>query len=146
MAEATPQFEPKFDRTRYRKSAAPLFWVALAVALLAGFAHFALLWGLPLPRCWLRELTGIPCPTCGCTRSLASWASLDLTLAFRFNPLFFLTCAGFIFWSGLLMLERLTHVEVSRRIKNWVLRLPLGTLGFTLLFANWLYLYLTLPR
>lgn len=113
---------------------------------LAVVARFALLWQLPLPQCWLRKLTGIPCPTCGCTRSLASWAMLDLGQAFRFNPLFFLLCGGLLMWSALGLVERLSERRLlddfKKRTEHW----PWWKIGATLLVVNWLYLCLMLPK
>ena len=51
---------------------------------------------LPLPGCLWRKLWGIPCPSCGMTRSLAAWARLDPGAAFRFHPLCFLACVALL--------------------------------------------------
>ena len=42
---------------------------------------------IPFWGCPLKELTGIPCPTCGGTRALAALARLDLKEALLCNPL-----------------------------------------------------------
>src|SRR5436190_3211912 len=84
-------------------------WFVLGMGALAVVARLALLWPLPLPQCWLRKLTGVPCPSCGCTRSLAAWATLDLEQAFRFNPLFFLLCVALLAWSALRLAERFSR-------------------------------------
>lgn len=121
-------------------------WFVLGMAALAVVARFALLWQLPLPECWLRKLTGVPCPSCGCTRSLASWARLDLEHAFYFNPLFFLLCATVLAWSALWLVERFSQRRVldglQGRLKDW----PWWKIGGTLLLVNWLYLCLMLPK
>ena len=120
--------------------------VLISFAALAVFARFALLEHLPLPPCWLRKLTGIPCPSCGCTRSLASWATLDVEQAFRFNPLFFLLCVGFLMWSALWLVERFSGRRLlddfKKRTEHW----PWWKVGATLLVVNWLYLCLMLPK
>jgi Protein of unknown function (DUF2752) len=116
------------------------------MAALAVVARVALLWQLPLPQCWLRKLTDVPCPSCGCTRSLAAWATLDLDQAFRFNPLFFLLCAGLLAWSALRLLEKLSQrtflEDFKARLKHW----PWWRIAVVLLALNWLYLCLTLPK
>lgn len=116
------------------------------MTLLAGAAHVALLWQLPLPQCWLRRLTDVPCPSCGCTRSLAAWATLDVEQAFRFNPLFFLVCVAVLAWSVLGMVEKLcrrTFLDgLKARLKPW----PWWKIGAAVLALNWLYLCLTLPK
>lgn len=58
--------------------------VALAAALLAPFAT-----GLAsgMPGCLFRELTGLPCPTCGTAHAALALARLNLPGAFASNPL-----------------------------------------------------------
>ena len=40
-----------------------------------------------LPGCLFRELTGLPCPTCGTTRAALALSRLDLAGAIAWNPL-----------------------------------------------------------
>lgn len=45
--------------------------------------------------CWVRRVTGVPCPGCGLTRSFVATAHLDFAAAFAFHPfgpLVFLAC------------------------------------------------------
>lgn len=62
----------------------------LGAWLLGGGIALALRsWGLPLPLwpCPVRELTGIPCPTCYLTRSwMAAWRG-DLAASLHWHPL-----------------------------------------------------------
>jgi len=116
------------------------------MAVLAVVARFALLWQFPLPLCWLRKLTGVPCPSCGCTRSLAAWANLDLEQAFRFNPLFFLFCIAILAWSALWLAEQFSQRKFLAAIKARLGPWPWWRIGLALLALNWLYLWLTLPK
>ena len=122
-----------------------VLWLLL---LLAGAlaVNFAMRWSLPLPFCLLRESTGIPCPACGSTRSLLAWTHLDLIAALRFNPLFFLACIGLALWTLLRVVEGFSRWQVSERLRERVVRLPLVRIMAALLAVNWVYLYLTLPR
>ena len=124
---------------------APL-WTAVGLVAVAFAARFVLLWQLPFPPCWLRKLTGIPCPSCGCTRSLAAWTYLDLERALRFNPLFFLLCAGVVAWLAAwlaeIILQRTFLASPRARLKQW----PWWRIGAVLLVLNWLYLCLMLPK
>ena len=62
-----------------------------AMALLgAGFFQ-----GLP-DLCLFHRLTGLDCPTCGLTRSIAAAARLDLGAAWRFHPFGPFLLAGLI--------------------------------------------------
>jgi hypothetical protein len=121
-------------------------WGVLVLAGLATGARVGLHWQLPFPQCWLRKLTGIPCPTCGATRSLAAWSRLDLSEAFRFNPLIFLICVGIIVWAVLRIAERVTQRGFLPDLQSRVSGQMFWKAGIALLALNWLYLCLTLPR
>lgn len=122
------------------------FLVLLALAGGALAVNLAMRWKLPLPFCGLRELTGIPCPACGSTRSLLAWTHLEPINAFLFNPLFFLICLGVIAWALLRAMERITGRSLLSRWEGFIERLPALRIALGLLVANWVYLYLTLPR
>lgn len=117
---------------------------ALAMAPLT--AKWVLDLGLPFPVCMFRKLTGIPCATCGCTRSLAAWADLDPGRAFLLNPLFFCVCLVLMFWLGTSGLERLSGRTLLPNLRNGIRRVFKWRLGLALLAVNWLYLCLKLPR
>ena len=120
--------------------------VLVGFLFLAGMAQAVVHGLIPLPRCLLLQLTGIPCPTCGCTRSLAAWTQFDLASAFLFNPLFFAACTVLLIWSGIRLVEMRTARELVSRQQ---LRLSTNTawaLGVASVVLNWLYLCLTLPR
>jgi hypothetical protein len=42
---------------------------------------------LPFPVCYMKALTGWPCPSCGTTRALGRLFALDVAGAFAMNPL-----------------------------------------------------------
>jgi hypothetical protein len=74
-----------------------LIWGAAALAA-AFLAPFAARWAPLLPDCLFRELTGLPCPTCGSTHAALALARLDLREAIAFNPL--ATTGAFVFLLG----------------------------------------------
>lgn len=70
---------------------------------------------LPLPACPLRHLTGIPCPTCGMTRSFVALAQGDLAGAIDyhlFGPVLFV---GLIVALVHIMLE----LRAGRQMRGW---------------------------
>jgi len=71
-----------------------LYWgaVALGTLLLAPLAPRV---APSLPGCLFRELTGLPCPTCGTAHAAMALARLDVAGAIAFNPLATLVAALF---------------------------------------------------
>lgn len=121
-------------------------WLTLGAVVLALSTHLATLWRLPLPQCFLRKYAGIPCPTCGCTRSLQAWAQFDLAAALRFNPLFFLLCATLLAWLVAWAAERISGRPLFAGWRGRARRWALGRIFLALAVVNWVYLCLTLPR
>src|SRR5262245_9588196 len=121
-------------------------WAALGFVALTAGVQLAARWQIPFPPCLLRKFTGIPCPTCGCTRSLLAWSHFDLAAAFRFNPLFFVVCLGLLAWLGLWLLERFTGRAWLARCNALLRSGPAWKIFIALAVVNWLYLWLKLPR
>lgn len=120
--------------------------ILVGFLFLAGIAQAVVHGMIPLPRCLLLQFTGIPCPTCGCTRSLAAWTQLDLASAFLFNPLFFAACTALVLWSGMRLVEMRTARELVSRQHLRLGKNTAWALGAAAVILNWLYLCLTLPR
>ncbi len=122
-------------------------WLPLLILPAAPFvASLVLSQGWFFPQCLLRKFTGIPCPTCGSTRSLAAWAHLDLEQALLFNPLFFLVCVALMIWFTARGVELLLHRTFLPNLRLAFRGWPLWKIGGVLLLLNWLYLCLTLPN
>jgi len=94
-----------------------------------------------LRSCTFRTLTGVPCPTCGTTRSALAMLDLDLVAAFQVNPLAALIGATFI-------------VGGAAALVWLVCRWPMPSLGFEwnrwwtaavvgIIAINWVYLIVT---
>lgn len=121
-------------------------WGVLAFAVLSVAARFGLQWGIPFPQCWMRKLIGVPCPSCGCTRSLAAWGDLNLAQAFYFNPLFFCVCVALIVWLLVSTTERLSGRPFLPNLRAKLRQWPVWRVAIALVAVNWLYLYLKLPK
>ncbi len=89
-----------------------LGWAALVGAV----AFLADLLGRSAPLCLFKQLTGIPCLTCGSMRGVMSLARGDLAGAWWCNPLMF--SVAVLFLTALLVrvvLARAVVVDLSRR-------------------------------
>lgn len=130
--------------TSFHRYLPPL--VLASVILLIAGVHFAAQWHLPLPVCWMRVLTGIPCPGCGSTRCLIALARFDIAQAFRFNPMTFTAFVVLIAWFLLWTVEQCFRRQWLAIAYQKIQRLPLAVIVPVIVVANWIYLYFALPR
>ena len=70
-----------------------LIWLSASLVSL-GVAAAWLTVGLPWPRCVFHQLTGLPCITCGMTRSAIAFFHAHFLAAFEWNPLVFAFMCG----------------------------------------------------
>jgi hypothetical protein len=117
-----------------------LVWLGVSVmsAALAA-AWFAM--QLPWPRCNFRALFGIPCFTCGSTRSATALLHGDFSGAWSWNPLAtiaMLAIAGFDLYALGVLVSRAPRLRISFGCAKW----PLVATLFAAGAANWLYLLL----
>jgi hypothetical protein len=96
---------------------------------------------MPWPRCWVRQLTGLPCPTCGATRCALSLAHGDWIGACRHNPLIFV-CYGITLlvdlYAAAVLLFRLPRLRLAKL--PLAVKRTLSTMIIIALTANWIYL------
>jgi len=96
-----------------------------------------------MPSCVFRAFTGIPCPTCGATRSLVHLANGNLSASFGMNP-----AIALLLFAALLMFA----YDVATLFSGSRISLSLTPREATLmragavvvLLANWAYLALSL--
>lgn len=135
------ELEKPFDRPT---GLHPLLWLA-GIAGIAFLARVLLQWNENMPLCGFREMTGVPCPLCGGTRTLKSIAEFDLTAAIQFNPLVLVTFALVMVWAVWKLLERILGTRFFRDGSRTVAKLPLAFIVFGALLLNWIYLIYHLP-
>jgi len=92
------------------------------------------------PHCIFKSFTGLPCPTCGVTRSLVFLSNGWLLRSFAMNPLFFVCCCLFLFvflYRLVIVAFRLPGfvVAIEENEKDWA-RLT----AIVLVVVNWIYL------
>jgi hypothetical protein len=117
-----------------------LIWLAVSAASIAGGAAW-LAMALPWPRCPFLAVTGLPCVTCGATRSAIAFLHGDFLSALKWNPLMFVAfCAliAFDLYAAIVLVSRTLRL----RIVDWtvteknVARIAV----LSLLALNWIYL------
>jgi hypothetical protein len=120
----------------------PLGLVFAAAGLVAGAAVLLLrLDRLPFAMCAFKQLTRLPCPTCGGTRALGRLAALDLRGAFAMNPLAVVLAGVVALWalSDVLLLPRRQSLRLAIRPD---LATPVRVSVLLVALLNWIYLVL----
>jgi hypothetical protein len=114
-------------------------WGALALAVLFLRPAWPLLARF-LPPCTFREVTGIPCPTCGTARSALSLLEGRFLAAFGWNPLAALTGGIFLLGGPIAAV----WAVAGRKLPGGRFRIGRGAVLalVLLLLANWIYLLL----
>jgi hypothetical protein len=119
-----------------------LIWLSASVLSLA-LAGAWLTLGLPWPRCVFRELTKLPCVTCGMTRCGIQFFHGHFVAAFKWNPLVFGALCGVVAFDvyavGTLVARapRLRIYLSTQRAKAFLRVSVISALAL-----NWIYLLL----
>jgi hypothetical protein len=120
-----------------------LIWLLVSLGTLLGFA----LWfaaRFPMPQCVFHTLTGLPCVTCGATRSAFQFLHGHFVASLVFNPLAFITfCSVTIFdlYAVAVLITRAPRFRLINFTDAEKLLARGG--GVALLAGNWLYLLTT---
>jgi hypothetical protein len=114
-------------------------WLCVSLASLAvAAAWFAM--GLPWPRCVFHELTGLPCVTCGATRSAIQFFRGHFLAAWRWNPLIFMFLLGltvFDIYAFFTLVTRTPRLRIAfRQVEKKYAR----QIVLTAFALNWIYL------
>ncbi len=114
------------------------------IALLMLIAARVLPLHLLAPTCVLYGLTGIPCPTCGSTRSLVFLAHGDLSRALFLNPLVVAACITAhlaLLYSMITLIPGIPRVGIH--LSNQEITV-IKSVAVCLFLVNWAYLIMTL--
>src|SRR5207237_7688149 len=92
-----------------------LIWLSVSIASLgAAAAWFAL--RLPWPQCLFHALTGLPCVTCGSTRSAIAFLHGQFYSAWKWNPLafgFLCALASFNIYAFIVLTTRAPRLRIA---------------------------------
>ena len=117
-----------------------LLWLSVSLGSLGvAVGWFAL--GLPWPRCAFHELTGLPCVTCGMTRSAIAFFQGHFLVALLWNPLIFAFLCGvtaFDLYAFTVIATRAPRVRIVFQTQSK--KKYARTIVIAALALNWLYL------
>lgn len=122
-----------------------LLWLSVSVGSLA----CAAIWfsfGLPWPSCVFHDITGLPCLTCGATRSAIAFLHGQFFTAWRWNPLASSAfCALSIFdaYAAIALVMRAPRLRIAHFTAGD--KIFLRVMVIALLGLNWLYLLASKP-
>ncbi len=92
-----------------------------------------------LPPCIFHRLTGIPCLTCGGTRSLVALSQFDIASSFLLNPMLLLFAVGIMAFSLFSLFSAVSKKGIIANFSEGQKKaLRVGIIG--LFLANWAYL------
>jgi len=94
-----------------------------------------------LGSCTFRTLAGIPCPTCGTTRTALALLNFDFGSAVAVNPLATIAAVAFFIGGGVALIWVLVRGPVPTLKLSWSRRWTGAVVGVVLI--NWIYLILT---
>ncbi|NCQ34387.1 DUF2752 domain-containing protein [bacterium] len=129
---------------KIRPETSPLFRLTvLGLGLLTGIAAiFVFLWHhrlIQLVFCPIRDVTGVPCPTCGSTHAVVALLQGHPRSALRYNPLAvgFLAAGGATFlWAVVATLRPAWRIRPQFSAPEKRVVIGMVVLG---IMANWLY-------
>lgn len=101
---------------------------------------------LPTPGCPFHSLTGLPCLTCGATRSAYQFLHGHFVASFLFNPLAFVAYCGLILfdiYALVVLITRSSRLRFGNFSPNE--KLLLRWAAGVLLAGNWIYLLTARP-
>ncbi len=125
---------------------ARLLYTVLLLGCAGGYAWVA--WTVNEPAneatvCLVKNVTGLPCPSCGSTRAVAALASGDVYGALQWNPLGFLIATVLLIapiWIGYdFATRKQTLVTFAERTERFLERPWVAIPAVALVLVNWIW-------
>ncbi len=127
-----------YHRTDPAVSSIHIIWGPIALLFIITAGIFKDFIGL-LPQCIFHRLTGIPCLTCGGTRSLVALSQFDIASSFLLNPMLLLLAVGVVAFSLVSLYSLISKKGIAVKLNQGQKRaLRIGIIG--LFITNWVYL------
>lgn len=96
-----------------------------------------------LSFCLMRDITGVPCPSCGITRSVTTLAQGQLAEALWWNPLGLLMFASMITFPAWIFYDVIrrkdTFYKFFIRVENIFRNRPVAIIAIILVLINWVW-------
>ncbi len=130
-------FTETSDKNNPQTMRARLIRLLLALLLLSGvwLLHSLEPGEIPLPECEFKSITGLPCPTCGITRSMQAAANLEIKESFIQHP-FGLLLISVI---SVLFFFLLTEAITGKRLRLIPVKVNIKMIFIGLISVWWIY-------
>lgn len=93
--------------------------------------------------CMMRSITGVPCPSCGTTRSVTALAQGQLAEALWWNPLGIIMFASMIAFPAWIVYDVIrrkdTFYKFFLNVENFFRNRPVAIVAITLVLINWIW-------
>jgi len=121
-----------------------------ALCLLAGYSYLAysMVYDTHLftgghTLCLFKNVTGLPCPSCGATRSMACLLHGHLLQALYWNPIGILLMAAMVVIPLLLLYDLLkgqsVYLNLYTSAEQFIIKKPIVYVAVALMVINWLW-------
>jgi Protein of unknown function (DUF2752) len=116
-----------------------LLWLSVSLSTLFLAAGW-LATSLPWPRCMFHEITGLPCVTCGMTRSAIAFFHGHILAALKWNPLVFVFLCGAMVFDLYAFVVLVTRAPRLRFVFGQTEKKYARGVVICALALNWIYL------